>query len=281
MQYLSEHLAKTINSNGSPHSGLFAIAVICGFGLVVALFLFIIARQKKAMADFAAKNGWQALGTDDATLERYVPSYLRSNSRSISHKFDMAYRAQVSGQDIVFFKYTDDVRSMPRIQYVQMEGRQGNASELIPYAIAAFTVPQTFGTLFVFHHSRLDNAGHHQGLQKFNLEGDFSSHFDVYAPPGSAIETLSVLTPDLMTLLIDLGQHWHSNIQISGNTVIIEADAQTISPSKVTDLLNYAATLKQKLAAKPLVQSAQSSADSLVGPPQQPPTPVPGQSPEI
>jgi hypothetical protein len=38
------------------------------------------------------------------------------------------------------------------------------------------------------------------------LEGDFPRHFDVYAPSNQQIETLSILTPDVMQVMKDLGR---------------------------------------------------------------------------
>lgn len=238
-------IGKTIDASNSPHSGLIAIGALGGFALLFGLVFYIVARQKKAMAAVAQKNSWQALNTDDNTLVNYVPSYLRNNPESIGHKYEMAYKAQVNGQDIVFFRYDDEVRAH--------ELNDPSANHQSASSIAAFEVQQTFGTLLVLHHSRLSNFGLHPELQKFNLEGDFNQYFDVYAPQGSAPETLSVLTPDVMAFLIDQGQRSHWNVQINGHMVSIEGDADLISPSKVSDLLNYAAALRQKLAEKPLV----------------------------
>ena len=41
------------------------------------------------------------------------------------------------------------------------------------------------------------------GGQKLTLEGDFNSHFTLYAPKGYERDALYIMTPDLMALLID------------------------------------------------------------------------------
>lgn len=228
------------------------IASLVVFGAVVGLIFYLNARQNKAMAAVAQKNGWQAVGLDDASLGNYVPSYLRNKSDSVSHKYRMGYQAQVDGNPVVFFRYEDTIRINNGINsgaFTTTDNQQDE--QIIPYAIAAFGVPQRFGQILILHHSRLGNLGLHKGLQKFTLEGDFNQYFDVYAPEGSSIETLSVLTPDVMAYLIDLGQKYHWNIEINGNLIIIEGDANLISPKKIADLLEYVKALRQKLASKP------------------------------
>lgn len=236
-------IAKTIDTSNSPHSGLIAIAALGGFALVIGFFFYLIARQKKAMAALAQQKGWQTLGTDDATLGNYVPTYLRNNPDSAGHKYQMAYQAQ----GIVFFRYDDSIRSH------NITDNTNTQLQVVSYAIAALGLSQAFGQILILHHSRLNNYGLHNGLQKFNLEGDFGKYFDVYAPQGSSIETLSFLTPDVMAYLIDLGQHSHWSIEINGNLVIVEGDANLISPSKIANLLDYAGELQQKLSRKPIV----------------------------
>lgn len=247
-------IGKTIDTSNNPHAGIIGIASLGGFALIFGLALYLIARQKKVMAQFAAKNGWQNINNDDNNLSNYVPKYIKNNVQSVGHKYQMAYRAHISNQEIVFFRYEDTINAFNGINN-RLITTTDNRSDLqvISYAIAAFEVQQNFGQLLILRHSRLSNFGLHPDLEKFTLEGDFSEHFDVYAPHGSAAETLSVLTPDMMAFLIDHGQHSNINIQIDGYSVIIEGDAQLISPKKIFDLLNYATALKQKLAAKPLV----------------------------
>ncbi|MDB5170312.1 MAG: putative rane protein [Candidatus Saccharibacteria bacterium] len=243
--------AKTLDTTNSPLSGLTVIALLGGFAALFGLVFYIAARQKKAMAVAAAKNGWQALATDDTTLGDYVPSYLRNRPDSVGHSYQMAYNVQAQG--IVFFRYDDSVRAINGVnnRLLTTTDNQSMVQQMV-YAIAAFRVPQSFGQVLVLNHSRFGSIAPPAGLQKFTLEGDFSEHFDVYAPQGSAPETLSVLTPDVMAYLLDLGQRSHWNIEINGSLVTVEGDANLISPTKISNLLDYARALQQKLATKPI-----------------------------
>ncbi len=237
------YFSKTIDVSHSPHAGLIKTGILGGFAGLIGIFFYVIYRQKKAMAAVATKYGWQALKLDDKTLGKYVPAYLNSQE-STGHKYQMAYKAKVEGQDIIFFRYDNQVR-------VHTLSDQA-ARDTISHAVAAFELPQDFGPMLILHHSRVDNIGLHQGLEKFKLEGNFSKYFDVYAPSGSSVETLSLLTPDIMVFLIDFGREWRCDIQVSGHSINIACDSNLISASKVSKLLDYAALLRKKLAAKPV-----------------------------
>jgi hypothetical protein len=43
-------------------------------------------------------------------------------------------------------------------------------------------------------------------VQKLKLEGDFSKHFDLYAPPDYQIDALQIFTPDVMDALMNFGK---------------------------------------------------------------------------
>ena len=53
--------------------------------------------------------------------------------------------------------------------------------------------------------------------QKVELEGDFSSHFTVYAPRGYDSDVRYILTPDLMATLLDESEGY--DVEITGNTL--------------------------------------------------------------
>jgi hypothetical protein len=52
-------------------------------------------------------------------------------------------------------------------------------------------------------HPRRSSRISYAEAQRLGLEGDFGRHFTVYAPDGYGADTLYVLTPDLMALLVD------------------------------------------------------------------------------
>jgi hypothetical protein len=56
-------------------------------------------------------------------------------------------------------------------------------------------------------------------VQKIKLEGDFTKHFDVLAPPNYHVDTLQILTPDVMAALIDYGQNY--DFELIGDSLYI------------------------------------------------------------
>ena len=227
---------------------------------IVSLILFVIAvglvfyfshKQRKAIKNYAKSKGWQPI-LDEASLKNYAPPFLQCVNEKES--FDLAHKAAVEDHEIIFFEYTRTVSSNSNFQF---EGDLRNSNNLEPYryAVACFHVPQPFEHLLLLPHSKVNNFGLHDGLQKYNLEGDFGQHFDVYAPPNTQISTLSLLTPDVMTLLQDLGNKF--TVELKANTVwIISNNQNDLQPKKIEGFLNYAVQLKRKLTSKPFSSEA-------------------------
>jgi len=249
MLHLTHIYLAAATSTSSPRT----TAIVLGASVVFIILIVILAiasyRQKKALVAMAAKNGWQPLSPDDNTLSNYVPDYIKR--RQTGHSYSQAYKAQVNSQDVVFFRYSYQMPS-----YTINDEHAGDS--WVSCAIVAFEVPQTFHPLLVLYHSVFDSLGRHPGMPKLTLEGDFGKHFDTYAPTGSEVEALSLLTPDLMAFLIDNARS-NQSMQVGGHLVILEGSAGAISPSKIQGLLNYAATLGKMLRAKPLVNASNSS----------------------
>lgn len=57
--------------------------------------------------------------------------------------------------------------------------------------------------------------------QRLHLEGDFDSYFDLYTPTKWRIETLSIITPDVMQALITSGYKFDLEITGGGNAQLI------------------------------------------------------------
>ncbi len=74
---------------------------------------------------------------------------------------------------------------------------------------------------------------HAEKTQK--LEGDFPKHFQVYAPPNQQIETLSILTPDVMLIMRDLGRGF--DYEIIDNQLYITADPSALKGKKTDQII--------------------------------------------
>ncbi len=114
--------------------------------------------------------------------------------------------------------------------------------------------------LMVNKHSRLgqlDIAGSYMTKNKFNLEGDFNKHFDLYGLPGSQIEALEVFSPDTMELMEEESSHY--TVEFSGNRMYIYANGFIGNAQKLTEAFALAKKLIEKIG--PLAQRLAADAD--------------------
>lgn len=81
------------------------------------------------------------------------------------------------------------------------------------------------------------------GTQRVSLEGDFDTHFTLYAPKGQDREAREILTPNVMAGLIDHGAAW--DIEVSGNRLIVASprSATRHDRDETIALLGFAETV--------------------------------------
>lgn len=235
-----------VENSGSPVIGIILTVV---FTIGVALVFFLSQKQKKAVKDNASQKGWVAL-QDEATLKNLAPPFLRNYGEK--ETFDLGYRATVEGQEVIFFQYTRVVQEKSHIQYA--DDLANNADEHVRFAVASFAVPQNLGRVLIFPHSMFGNSGLHEGLQKINLEGNFGQYFDVFMPPNTQINALSILTPDTMAFFQDLGNHFRMELY-DNRAWLISDNHYELTPDKIDNFLRYATRLRQELTSKPQTSS--------------------------
>lgn len=203
-------------------------------------------KQRKAMAAWAVKNGWQPLQLSDGVLEGYLPDYLQGAGDS--RGYDMAYSGTYKNAPLVLFQYNYTVRSQ------DSDGR--DTSTTYYYAVVSTTVKQTWPKLLLMHHSFLSKITgflNHLGLQPLSLEGNFNDHFDCYITKDTQIQALSLLTPDTMQIIQD--NFPKASLQVNGQQVTMSLETNKFSPEYVTTLLNHMAALVNEINAKPLAEA--------------------------
>lgn len=91
----------------------------------------------------------------------------------------------------------------------------------------------------------ISNIGHFfDNSARINLEGDFNSYFKVYSK-APASDTLRVLSPDMMGLMIDMGKKY--DIEIVGNSLHIISNYAFSDTAGVKYFFDLADTLMDKL----------------------------------
>jgi hypothetical protein len=115
----------------------------------------------------------------------------------------------------------------------------------------------TSSPTFVLRHHRVIQLFEEEGeslksnnyTQEVNLEGDFSKHLKVYIKPGTQDEVLSILTPDVMQMLIGLDKYEleltaagvlyiysHDYITKKQDLIDIYSIIEAVSPKIATDV---------------------------------------------
>jgi hypothetical protein len=123
----------------------------------------------------------------------------------------------------------------------------GRSEETYYFSVLTFPVQATFPQLF------LDSRKSHVSTefaasQKLQLEGDFNDYFDLYAPIGEQIDVLSVLSPDVMQSLVDMGTPY--DIALEGTNVFICSKQHFYTSAGLPHALAFASKLDDELSQR-------------------------------
>jgi hypothetical protein len=88
----------------------------------------------------------------------------------------------------------------------------------------------------------INNDGY---TEKINLEGNFNEHFSVYIRPNSEVEVLSILTPDVMEMLVGLDKY-EVEMAENGNFYIYTPNYITKKQSLI-DIYNVVEAITPKI----------------------------------
>ncbi len=82
--------------------------------------------------------------------------------------------------------------------------------------------------------------------QKLQLEGNFNDHFDLYISKGFHLETLQILTPDIMEILLDTSKHF--SLEFIHNKLYIYADTELSNSVDMVYMYEFSHSILRKLA---------------------------------
>lgn len=225
---------------------VFAVFFIAVIGVLV---YSIVAKHKReqAMAAYVAQQGWTALGNNISDLSQYLPSYLLNRGQNPT--FDMAYRATVDGTTLNFFQYC---YTEYRQDYDPQTHTAQQRAQQYYFTVVQAPLAHPQPTVVLLHHTLLGkfaDIGEHSGLTRLTLEGDFNKDFDTYMTPNGQVETLSLLTPDIMQLL--QAGNTKASLSIGGQSLSMSVETSNLSPKTIMPLLQYVAAVVKKADAKP------------------------------
>lgn len=234
---------------------LFTIAVFAAVIGAVVYGIMTKRKREKAMAAYAMQQGWTALGNDAFTLNQYLPQYIQNQGQRTD--YDMAYQATVNGVQLVFFQYSYTEYSGGGVQVSNNvsigigggSAQNSGASQTYTFTVVHAALTKNHPNLLLLHHTmlltKLRNSIEGAGLQKLSLEGDFNDYFDTYIAPGTEVEALSLLTPDVMQMLVQ--NERGASLQFNGQSMMVSLETADLTPQTITPLLTGIASIVEKI----------------------------------
>lgn len=82
--------------------------------------------------------------------------------------------------------------------------------------------------------------------ERVDLEGDFPDHFNMYMAKGSSTESLTILSPDVMALLVDYSREY--SIELLNSRAVYILDGILSDPNELEGLHQQAQKLVKKIS---------------------------------
>lgn len=166
-------------------------------------------RDKQAVHRFVTAYAASSL-SENEMFTAVPPCFdsLRNNPQVVSTRVHDGYVFPLSPQqDCMVFIF----------EYVMNYGRSNVTHS---FTVAVTEQPKVFPHLFL--DSKQNGASYaYDTSQRLSLEGDFQDYFNLYVPEGEQIDSLTILTPDVMQTLVRGGRPY--DIELVGNSVTLVA----------------------------------------------------------
>jgi hypothetical protein len=164
----------------------FAISPVFGLILVVVIFAFM--KNKETELKKREVGRFNKLISDNNWLnDQKVPEEIMVNFALLNNGSSDAKGIKGSIQDKDFWLLSDEGGAITII----------DTKKQLPEAYFLSSVINSGLSMRVF-----DSMMKEEKLERISLEGDFNNHFRLYIRPGSQIDVLSVVSPDLMDAML-------------------------------------------------------------------------------
>lgn len=167
--------------------------------------------QQQAILQFAGDNDFDYQEADPGLISRWtsrsgVPAWLGTIAWFAPKDAYHVVRGMIRGYEVTFFLIYEHLTngisySNPTPEQEQAYNRQQTRG------IVRIKLPRVFPQILLDsnHNDRSSNSSiwvTYKSDQLLNLEGDFPSHFDLYAPRGLHLNVLTLLAPNMMEYLV-------------------------------------------------------------------------------
>lgn len=221
----------------------FAIGFWESMGLAIFPAIFAIAyvqpfeehRMKKfrqRVQDFARENQLKSCsrGLDNSD----IPPILSTHGDIRAASFKNAY--QFVSHDIPMLGYEIE------IEVLNLEMRHPRK---LQFWVVKLEIQAEFPHLYLDAHNNDIGEGYRR-TQRLQLEGNFNEYFNLYLPDGDQVDVLSVVTPDIMQVLMDSGRPY--DIEIIGHNVFICSRQPIYQQEVLPHVLSFAEKLFEQLS---------------------------------
>ncbi len=106
------------------------------------------------------------------------------------------------------------------------------------FTVVSFHVPVIFPNILLDGHKNRRPPFTYENFDRIELEANFHRYFSLYCESGSHIDALSIITPELMQVLVQEGTRY--DIAIWQNKVAIIAKGNHMKPRKLNDMIRAA-----------------------------------------
>jgi hypothetical protein len=242
---------KTSEKLGSLMMAVLFLAI--GYLLILYILDLIVDPKKRkqldaAFAPFLASNGFMVAKSNNISLA-YAPFIYGISSQAST---SMAFEGSIGGTLFNVFTYT-----------YYKDTRSGKDS--FPFTVFRFSVTKPLPHIVL--DSRKNDGiissipRYFNDDQRIELEGDFNNYFDLFAPRDYEIETLDILSPDFMQMLIDF--HSDFDVEINKTEIYLISKGINYDQQSMAELFKAAEVLIEKFNLKLQVWSMAAMSKNL------------------
>jgi hypothetical protein len=211
-----------------------SVFVVLGWVITMAAYMNdqIVQEKKKVWRRFASANGWKMNVTEDVALPNGV------NSVAIISDVNNVVSGELQGNEFRLYDLDYYFTNAEGIELLKELGLNVHKN----LTVLSIKLSKKYPPILL--DSKNNKGGAIQVLkdsEKISLEGDFDEHFQLFCLPEYRIETLSLITPDVMQTAMHANKQY--DIEIFGNTLFIYTEQDRLNKKYIKDLFQGAEKL--------------------------------------
>jgi len=123
--------------------------------------------------------------------------------------------------------------------------KEGRFTRTYQFSIAQIHQSRVFPHLFL-EGKQVGGLYPYDDRQELHLEGDFDDYFNLYVPGGEQVDALTILTPDVMQVLVDGGRPY--DLELVDDMLVVIAAGNPYMRAKLPVLFTFLSAVTAKLS---------------------------------